>query len=131
MKAKYVNPFTGFGFKKIFGEEASKPLLTDFLNSLLPESNKIKELSFKNTEHLGSGETDRKSLFDIYCEAENGEKFIVELQKAKKIFLRSGLFIIRLSQNMFLLLPFPFSRGRRCRRRMRRSRPKEVNGTTI
>ena len=41
MKAKYVNPFTDFGFKKIFGEEASKPLLTDFLNSLLPETNKI------------------------------------------------------------------------------------------
>ena len=29
MKAKYVNPFTDFGFKKIFGEEASKPLLID------------------------------------------------------------------------------------------------------
>ena len=88
MKAKYVNPFTDFGFKKIFGEEASKPLLTDFLNSLLPVSNKIKELSFKNTEHLGSVEADRKSLFDIYCEAENGEKFIVELQKAKQNFFK-------------------------------------------
>ena len=88
MKAKYVNPFTDFGFKKIFGEEASKPLLTDFLNSLLPETNKIKELTFKNTEHLGPGEADRKSLFDIYCEAENGEKFIVELQKAKQNFFK-------------------------------------------
>jgi hypothetical protein len=27
MKARYVNPFTDFGFKKIFGEEASKPVL--------------------------------------------------------------------------------------------------------
>ena len=36
MKAKYVNPFTDFGFKKIFGEEASKPMLLDFLNALLP-----------------------------------------------------------------------------------------------
>jgi hypothetical protein len=35
MKAKYLNPFTDFGFKKIFGEEASKPLLIDFLNALL------------------------------------------------------------------------------------------------
>ena len=39
MRAKYINPFTDFGFKKLFGEEASKPMLTDFLNSLLPESN--------------------------------------------------------------------------------------------
>ena len=27
MKARYVNPFTDFGFKKLFGEESSKPLL--------------------------------------------------------------------------------------------------------
>jgi hypothetical protein len=32
MNAKYINPFTDFGFKKIFGEEASKPQLLDFLN---------------------------------------------------------------------------------------------------
>lgn len=86
--AKYVNPFTDFGFKKIFGEEASKPSLIDFLNSLLPPQSKIKDLSFKNTEHLGRSTSERKSLFDIYCEAENGEKFIVELQKAKQNFFK-------------------------------------------
>ena len=53
MKAKFINPFTDFGFKKIFGEEASKPLLLDFLNSLLPESDKIVDLTFKNNEQLG------------------------------------------------------------------------------
>jgi len=26
---KYINPFTDFGFKKIFGEEANKDLLLD------------------------------------------------------------------------------------------------------
>lgn len=46
MKAKYINPFTDFGFKKIFGEEASKPLLIDFLNALLPQQAQIKDLSF-------------------------------------------------------------------------------------
>lgn len=84
MKAKYVNPFTDFGFKKLFGEEASKPLLMDFLNSLLPESKQIANLSFKNTEQLGIVNYERKAIFDIYCESENGEKFIVELQKAKQ-----------------------------------------------
>ena len=34
MKAKYINPFTDFGFKKLFGEEANKDLLLDFLNEL-------------------------------------------------------------------------------------------------
>lgn len=88
MKAKYVNPFTDFGFKKIFGEEASKPLLIDFLNALLPHPNKIIDLSFKNTEQLGQLEADRKAIYDIYCESEKGEKFIVELQKAKQNYFK-------------------------------------------
>ena len=88
MKAKYINPFTDFGFKKIFGEEASKLVLLDFLNALLPQQNKIIDLSFKNTEQLGQTEADRKAIYDIYCENENGEKFIVELQKAKQNYFK-------------------------------------------
>lgn len=88
MKAKYINPFTDFGFKKIFGEEASKPLLLDFLNALLPEHNKIVDLAFKNTEQLGLTDADRKAVYDIYCENEKGEKFIVELQKAKQNYFK-------------------------------------------
>jgi predicted transposase/invertase (TIGR01784 family) len=88
MKAKYINPFTDFGFKKIFGEEASKPLLLDFLNAILPNSDKIVELSFKNNEQLGQTDFDRKAIYDIYCENEKGEKFIVELQKAKQNYFK-------------------------------------------
>jgi predicted transposase/invertase (TIGR01784 family) len=88
MKAKYVNPFTDFGFKKIFGEEASKPMLMDFLNALLPQNDKIIDLSFKNNEQLGQTDIDRKAIYDIYCENEKGEKFIVELQKAKQNYFK-------------------------------------------
>jgi predicted transposase/invertase (TIGR01784 family) len=87
MKAKYVNPFTDFGFKKIFGEEASKPQLTDFLNSLLLE-NQIIDLEFKDKEKNGTIENDRKAVYDIYCETQTGEKIIVELQKAKQNFFK-------------------------------------------
>ena len=88
MKAKYINPYTDFGFKKIFGEEASKPQLIDFLNSLLPEKDKIVTLTFKNNEQLGTTELDRKAIYDIYCENDKGEKFIVELQKAKQNYFK-------------------------------------------
>jgi predicted transposase/invertase (TIGR01784 family) len=88
MKAKYINPFTDFGFKKIFAEEASKPLLLDFLNALLPLTSKISSLTFKNTEQLGQTDADRRAIYDIYCENENGEKFIVELQKAKQNYFK-------------------------------------------
>ena len=33
-----------------------------------------------NPEHVGDVYTDRKAIFDVYCEGENGEKFIVEMQ---------------------------------------------------
>ena len=88
MRAKYINPFTDFGFKKIFGEEASKPMLIDFLNALLPEQDRVVNLSFKNTEQLGMKERDRKAVYDIYCQNENGERFIVELQKAKQNYFK-------------------------------------------
>ena len=88
MKAKFINPFTDFGFKKIFGEEASKPMLLDFLNAILPNQNKIVDLSFKNTEQLGQTIADRKAIYDIYCQNSKGEKFIVELQKAKQNYFK-------------------------------------------
>jgi predicted transposase/invertase (TIGR01784 family) len=88
MKARFINPFTDFGFKKIFGEEASKPLLIDFLNALLPHKSPIVDLAFKNNEQLGLTDLDRKAIYDIYCENERGEKFIVELQKAKQNFFK-------------------------------------------
>ena len=87
MKARYVNPFTDFGFKKLFGEEASKPQLMDFLNALLPEHARIRDLSFRNPEQLG-GLWDRKAIFDIYCESVKGERFIVEMQKAKQNYFK-------------------------------------------
>ena len=79
---KYVNLFTDFGFKKLFGEEANQDLLTDFLNQLLPPEHQITTLQFKQTEQLGSTQLDRKAIYDIYCENEKGHQFIVELQKA-------------------------------------------------
>ncbi|QQS31516.1 MAG: PD-(D/E)XK nuclease family transposase [Sphingobacteriales bacterium] len=89
MREKYVNPFTDFGFKKLFGEEPNKDLLLDFLNELLREQEgEIKELIYLKTEHLGAGDTDRRAIFDLYCENERGEKFIVELQKSKQNFFK-------------------------------------------
>jgi len=88
IKEKFINPFTDFGFKKIFGSEPNKDLLIDFLNELLKTKEKIKNLTYKKTEHLGSTDADRKAIFDLYCENEKGEKFIVELQKVKQQFFK-------------------------------------------
>lgn len=87
-KEKYINILTDFGFKKLFGTEPNKYLLRDFLNLILPEQHQIKELTYKKTKNLGSTPLDRKAIFDIYCESETGEKFIVEVQKAKQNYFK-------------------------------------------
>jgi len=86
--ARYINPYTDFGFKKLFGEEASKNLLIDFLNSVLPESHQVADLTLQPTELLPDYLGDRKAIFDIACTSPHGEKFIVEMQKAKQRWFR-------------------------------------------
>jgi predicted transposase/invertase (TIGR01784 family) len=88
LEDKYVNPLTDFGFKKLFGEEVNKDLLIDFLNELLPEKHKIKYLNYQKNEHLPSSEYDRKAIFDLFCESASGEKFIVEVQRAKQNYFK-------------------------------------------
>lgn len=88
LKDKYINPLTDFGFKKLFGTEPNKILLIDFLNQILPEKHRIKDLSYSRNEQLGLNELDRKAIFDLYCIGDSGERFIVEMQKAKQNFFK-------------------------------------------
>ncbi|OWY21227.1 hypothetical protein C7N43_10590 [Sphingobacteriales bacterium UPWRP_1] len=87
-KEKYINPLTDFGFKKLFGSEPNKELLIDFLNQVLPEKHRVKNLTYAKSEHLGDKQLDRKAIFDLYCIGQSGEHFIVELQKAKQNFFK-------------------------------------------
>jgi predicted transposase/invertase (TIGR01784 family) len=89
IKDKYIDPFTDFGFKKLFGEECNTDLLLDFLNELLhKEEGKIMSITYLKNDMLGVSEEARKAVFDIHCENEKGEKFIVELQKSKQTFFK-------------------------------------------
>lgn len=86
--AKYINPYTDFGFKKLFGEEGNKNLLIDFLNQLLPLHHQIGDLTFQNVEQMPDTSEERKAFFDIHCKSTSGERFIVEMQKAKVDFFK-------------------------------------------
>ncbi len=88
LEAKYLNPLTDFGFKKLFFNELDKELLIDLLNEIICEENKITDLQFQPTLQLGDLEKDRKVIFDIFCTNEKGEYFIVEMQKAKEPYFR-------------------------------------------
>ena len=87
--AKYINPFTDIGFKRIFGQELSKPLLLDFLNSLLEGEKHIANLTFLDKEQPALFEEDRSLIYDIYCETDEGEKIIVEMQYKSQPFFKN------------------------------------------
>ena len=88
-KEKYINPYTDFGFKKLFGTEMNKDLLISFLNALFSGSaNEIEDVRYLNGENLGDGYGDRRSVFDVYCSASDGSRFIVEMQKAELTYFK-------------------------------------------
>lgn len=85
---RFVNPYTDFGFKLLFGTEMNKELLIGFLNALLHGREVIKDVTYLNPEKLGTQEYNRRAVFDVYCENEIGEKFIVEMQKGEQQFFK-------------------------------------------
>jgi predicted transposase/invertase (TIGR01784 family) len=88
---KYINPFTDYGFKKIFGDEENTELLESLINDILglEGKDKIAKIIFKNGELLPDSPEDRKAIFDLYCEDEKGSHFIVELQKVHQKHFQS------------------------------------------
>ena len=50
IKAKYINPLTDYGFKKIFGDEA---VMKAFLTDLLEPKSPIASITFIDKESLG------------------------------------------------------------------------------
>ena len=93
--SRYINPYTDFGFKRLFGTEPNKEILISFLNALFEqetdpqlEKHVITDLTYLPGEHLGILETDRRAVFDVYCETESGKKIIVEMQNSYQQFYK-------------------------------------------
>ena len=88
-REKFINPYTDFGFKKLFGTEMNKDLLISFLNALFNNSEReIEDVQYLNGENLGEGYGDRRSVFDVYCMTKDGSRFIVEMQKAEQEYFK-------------------------------------------
>ena len=87
--ARYINPFTDVGFKRIFGQELSKPLLIDFLNNLLKGEKTIVDLRFLDKEQPALFKEDRSLIYDVFCELESGEQIIVEMQNCNQAYFKN------------------------------------------
>ena len=104
-KERYINPYTEFGFKKLFGTELNKDLLISFLNALFEGKQVVSDIRYLNSEQLGINALSRRAIFDVYCETVDGEKFIVEMQNVYQPFYKDrsvfySTFPIREQANM-------------------------------
>lgn len=88
LKERYIDPRTDFGFKYLFGTPMNKDLLIGFLNAIFHGTHTITDLNYLNSEQLGIRKEDRRAIFDVYCETESGEKFIVEMQNVFQQFFK-------------------------------------------
>ena len=76
---KFIDPFTDWGFKRIFGQEASKALLIGFLNDLLEGERHVTGLTLRDKEQLPETKDLRGIVYDIHCRTDTGERIIVEI----------------------------------------------------
>lgn len=78
----FINPLTDFGFKRVFASEENKDILIAFLNDCISDHvGVIREIRFLSSEHIGA---EKKLIFDIYCTNERGQRFIIEMQRARQ-----------------------------------------------
>ena len=87
--SKFINPFTDVGFKRIFGQEFSKPILLAFLNSLLENERRIVDIQYLDKEKLGIIDGNRSLIYDILCQTDTGEYIIVEMQNKSQPYFKN------------------------------------------
>ncbi len=90
---RFIDPLSDFGFKKLFGSEPNKEILIDFLNQLFKGKKVIRELIFKPIERFGEGKEAKTVYLDLFCTGDEGEQFLVEMQRAEQHYLKErGVF---------------------------------------
>ena len=85
---KFIDPLTDFGFKHLFGSEPSKELLIDFLNEIFKGRKVITNLTYNKNERPGPISKSRKMIFDLTCTGQDGEQFIIEVQRIHQQYFK-------------------------------------------
>lgn len=80
---KYLNPFTDFGFKNLFGKDYSKDVLIDFLNELYSDlngMNRIVDITYTDKEKIRLTKFGKTVIYDIHCLTDTNQQLIIEMQ---------------------------------------------------
>ncbi|MBL7816346.1 MAG: PD-(D/E)XK nuclease family transposase [Saprospiraceae bacterium] len=82
-------PFiSDYGFKVTFGNEKNDVFLKRALRALLQLSKPIRNIKFSKATFEGLHKESRSGIYDMICEDDSGDIFIVEMQmQAQAVFL--------------------------------------------
>ena len=82
---KYADLLDDEVFKLVFGREATKDVMIEFLNQVLPDR-RIKDLDFIDKEMHPVERDSKGTVYDMFCKTEDGSRIIVEVQRRKQPF---------------------------------------------
>jgi predicted transposase/invertase (TIGR01784 family) len=83
--SRYIDFKLDFSFRHFFTKEHHLDLLRDFLNSVFEGRKIINEVKLGKTDRKGDQKNNRRTVFDVYCTGDNGDNFVVEMQKGSQI----------------------------------------------
>ena len=90
---KFVDPKTDIAFKKIFGNDAHKSILIEFLNEMLELEYPIESVEILNSYQPPKFEGMKNTSLDVKAKDSSEREFIVEMQVAKEAwFLQRAMF---------------------------------------
>jgi conserved hypothetical protein (putative transposase or invertase) len=90
---KFVDPKTDIAFKKIFGNEAHKEILLEFLNEILELEYPIADLTILNSYQPPKLGGLKETLLDIKAKDSQQREFLVEMQVEKELaFAKRALY---------------------------------------
>lgn len=90
---KFVDPKTDIAFKKIFGNDAHKSILIEFLNEMLELNYPIESVDILNSYQPPKFEGLKNTSLDVKAKDSSEREFIVEMQVAKEAwFLQRAMF---------------------------------------
>ena len=80
----YIDLLSDYGFKRVFGSDPNKDLLIHFLNEVFQGRKRITDIQYEKNEHPGDGPEQGAVIFDLLCTGDQGEKFLIEVQREKQ-----------------------------------------------
>ncbi|CAO5674629.1 MAG: hypothetical protein HEEMFOPI_00094 [Holosporales bacterium] len=86
MLSKYLDPKNDYAFKRIFGRDANKQILIQFLNDMISfkEGMPIVDITYLKPIQDPEISSQKTSIVDILCKDEKGNQYIVEMQVARE-----------------------------------------------